>query len=107
MSRPRKNQEGAEELTPEQKIEKLEAANKKLTSELKKSQKETAAIKPRDLKFEIEGEDESVQKYRFTCPKFNMDGVEYDSAEVIDQEMYEVLAKLVQMKSGIIKMIED
>jgi len=113
MGRKTKSPESAKELTPEEKIAELQAENKKLASDLKKSQKETAAATKKLPEFEIENEDEDGEgtgeysKYRFTCPKFNIDGVEYDAQEVVDGEQLEVLAKLAAMKSGIIELIED
>lgn len=106
MAKATKNQGKAKELTPEQKIAELEAANKKLSKDLKNSQKDKPA-NPRDVTFEIEEEDGSASNYCFTCMKFNMDNIEYDAKEVVDNEQAEVLAKLVQMNSGIIQLIED
>ena len=119
----KKVQESAKEQTPEQKIAELEAKNAQLASDLKKSQKETASAKPKKLEFEVDEEDEEgeptgdVLKYKVVVPLFDIDGVEYKAADVIDgyeaeikadkPGVYcEVLSKLVQMNSGIIELID-
>lgn len=108
MAKTKKNQEGAEALSPDKKrIAQLEAQLKAAT----KGGKPVVA-NPKDYEFETEEEG----KFHFTCMKFNMDNVEYDAAEVVagaeaegdkPGPFSEVLAKLVQMKSGIIQQIED
>jgi len=117
-----KPQESGKDQTPEQKIAELEAANAQLASDLKKSQKETAAAKPKKLEFEVDEEDEEgeptgeVLKYKVVVPLFDIDNVQYKATEVIDGyeaeskakkpgQYSEVLAKLVQMNSGIIELI--
>lgn len=61
-----------------------------------------------NLEFEVKNlEDNSSAKYRFVVQKFNMDNVEYDAYEVMSTFNFEVIAKLVQMKSGIIERYED
>ncbi|HMG92611.1 MAG TPA: hypothetical protein VK589_21285 [Chryseolinea sp.] len=107
MAKAKKSQEGAEALTPDQKrIAQLEAQLK--------AHKVAAVANPKDVQFETEEEG----SFHFTCMKFNMDNVEYDAAEVVAGSeaeakakkvgpFTEVLAKLVQMKSGIIQLIED
>lgn len=110
MAKAKKDQDGAKELTPDQKrIAQLEAQLKVAT----KGGKPVVAD-PKDYKFETEEEGE----FQFTCMKFNMDNVEYDAAEVVagaeaeakadkPGPFSEVLAKLVQMKSGIIQPVEE
>jgi len=98
MAKNNKSTKDVSKLTPEERIAQLEAENAKL-----KGMAGKPAINPRKITFETEDEG----SYRFTCQKFNMDGVEYDALEVIESENMEVLAKLVAMKSGIIEKIEE
>jgi hypothetical protein len=102
-------------LTAEQRIAELEAQNEALKGDLKKakakSAKSAAEDKPKELIFEVDEVDEDgnetgdVLKYRFTCPRFNIDNVEYTAEDVIKNENEEVLAKLVAIKSGIIELV--
>jgi len=119
MSEETKTQEGAKELTPEQlRIAELEAQAEGLKNDLKKAKAKAAKVASaepakRELVFAVDEVDEdgdetgNTLKYRFTCPRFNMDNVEYTAEEVVDQENHEVLAKLVAMKSGIIELVKD
>jgi hypothetical protein len=118
-----KPQESGKDQTPEQKIAALEAANAKLQSDLKKSQKETAAAKPKKLEFEVDVEDKDgkptgkVKRYKVVVPLFDIDNVQFKADEIIEgyeaeqaaEESgpnSEALAKLVQMNSGIIELID-
>jgi endonuclease III-like uncharacterized protein len=87
----------------------LKATNKSLKGDLKKA-KETPKEKTKEAIFEVDGKDDdgkdAVLKYRFTCPKFILDNVEYAAEQVVsDQKKSEVLAKLVAMNSGIIELV--
>lgn len=118
-------QDSAQALTPEEKIKALEAANKQLEKDLKKAKKdskEPKAAKPKDLVFEVDELDEEgeetgeVLKYRFTVPRFNIDKVDYNSADVVEgaqskdvkesEKNLLVLSQLVDMNSGIIEQID-
>jgi hypothetical protein len=103
-------------LTAEQRIAELEAQNEALKGDLKKAKAKakTAAAeeKPKELIFEVDEVDDDgnetgeVLKYRFTCPRFNIDNVEYTAEEVIKSENEEVIAKLVAIKSGIVELVD-